>query len=67
MANKKQPPAPKAPKGKSRKDRWKCSLSKGASYTNGEKTYHAGKSYLVSKEMKDSLQASGMFYCQPAK
>ena len=65
MAKKKEAPAPKASESKG--NQWKCSLSKGASYTNGEQTYHAGKSYLVSKEMKDSLQASGMFYCQPAK
>ena len=67
MAKKKKDSAPKASGGESREGRWKCSLSKGASYTNGEQTYHAGKSYLVSKEMKDSLQASGMFFCQPAK
>lgn len=65
MAKKKEAPAPKA--SESKENQWKCSLSKGASYTNGEQTYHAGKSYLVSKEMKDSLQASGMFFCQPAK
>ncbi len=62
----KPPKAPKAPKGGSKKGLWKCSMSKGASYTDGQKTYYAGKSYSVSQETKDHLQASGMFLCQKA-
>ncbi len=66
---KKKDSAPKPPKAaKGRKEsRWKCSMSKGASYSDGEKTYYPGKSYLVSEKTKDSLKASGMFVCQPAK
>lgn len=66
---KKKSSAPKPPAaGKGRKEvRWKCSLSKGASYTDGNKTYYPGKGYTVSEEVKNKLKASGMFVCQPAK
>ncbi len=67
MAKKQAAAAPKAPKGGSKGSRWKCSLKKGASYNDGKKTYYAGHSYTVSQEEKDALQASGSFYCQPAK
>lgn len=63
MAKKKTAAAPKAPKG----ERWKCSLSKGATFSDGKTTYKAGESYNVSKEEMEKLRASGHFYCQPAK
>ena len=60
------PKPPKADKGR-KESRWSCSMKKGASYSDGNKTYYPGKSYLVSEEIKNGLQASGMFVCQPAK